>query len=298
MILIDSNITKNASIHMDWGKNGSSTTDFLRGTGGRKYTVKAANNTVNPIITVEPTRYENVERYDKSVVIENLVIDGDGKGVTGIMLDNVVASMIRNITIKNCDVGIHLHNHDGYWSECNCLKNIYMENVKKGILFTASGKHPTEPDPAYPGDSAAFTTVDNVSIVLDNSSTSVGIQVGDDAGLKFIKPYSSRIRASVLLGSNGGTGLKVTNGELQFGQSHLTVTRQDSGSGTGIDISMAISKLPSQGIIWRNQFSTFNSGNGNLVSAGFMLVTSNISTPINPSNAVANGKADVLLKSF
>jgi len=293
MILINSDTTKNASIDMDWGEN-NSTTDFLQGAGGKKYTVKAANNTVNPIIKVEPTDFVHV-RYDKSVVIENLIIDGDHKGVTGIKLNNVVAAMIRNITIKNCDVGIHLDNSYGCWSECNCLKNIRMENVKKGILFTSGGSNQDYPG-KYPGNSAAFTTIDNVDISLNNSSTAVGIQVGDDAGLEFVKLYSARIKARVLLGSNGGTGLKVTNGELQFGLSHLTVTRQVFGSGTGIDLSSATTASGDGHILWRNQFSTYNGTS--LVSSGFMLVTSNIITPINPSNAVSADIADVLLKSF
>jgi hypothetical protein len=210
----------------------------------------------------------------------------------------------------------NLANSVGYWSEDTCLKHIRMENVKTGILFTASGS-----GIGGLGDSAACTTIDDVGIALYDSSASVGIQVGDDLSSYFVKPYSSRIKANVWLGSSGGTGLKVTKGELRFGllkassfdvmffkglkvtkgelrfgQSHLIVTRESAGSGTGIDISSATTTSEDGCIIWRNQFSTFNGDN--LLLPGFMLVTSNISTPINPSNAVLNGKADVLLKSF
>lgn len=253
------------------------TSDLLQGAGSKKYTLTAASNAANPIIKLGESDFGD---YTQSMLIENLVIDGDNKGVTGILLDNVVACMIRNITIKNCDVGIHLHNHDGLWSECSYLKHIRMENVKKGILFTGSDKINDD----RPGDSAAFTTIDDVDIELKDVVGAVGIQVGDDTGAHFIKPYSSRMKANVRMGGNG-TGLKVKNGEITFAQAHLTVVGTPNGNGVGVDVSNDSS-------IWHNQFSEFNLLDS-VTKKGFMLVTSGIGTPINSTKTL-----DIITKTF
>jgi len=79
------------------------------------------------------------------------------------------------------------------------------------------------------------------------------------------------------LDNNGGTGLKVLNGEVKFAQSHLTVIGSSSGNGVGIDMDRRI---------WQNQFSIIN---GNTATKkGFMLVTSGINTPINPNIAITD----------
>ena len=82
--------------------------------------------------------------------------------------------MICNVTICNCDVGIHVRDFEGLWSECNTLKHIRMENVKKGIVFTTTGYY----SDLCPGNSAAFTTIEDVDIGLANDIDAVGIQIG------------------------------------------------------------------------------------------------------------------------
>jgi hypothetical protein len=211
----------------------------------------------------------------ESAVIENLIIDGKNMpGVTGILLQNVAHCMIRNLTIRNCEVGIHVRSYKGLWSECTNLKHIRMENVKKGIVFTTTGPYvwqiPNSNDTSLQaGASAAFTTIDDVDIGLkDNDSNAVGIQVGgtqiisnDPGGIHdsltttienefgdpiagtnpqkystIIYPYSSHIRARVRLGNAGGTGLRIMNGMLYWAQAHLTVTKKGSSGGIGVDI--------------------------------------------------------------
>jgi len=52
-----------------------------------------------------------------------------------------------------------------------------MENVKKGIVFTTTGLY-VEGSVSRPGNSAAFTTIEDVDIELANHSDAVGIQMG------------------------------------------------------------------------------------------------------------------------
>jgi hypothetical protein len=206
--------------------------------------------------------------FAKSAVIENLIIDGQNKGVTGILLQNVVQCQIRNITIKNCEVGIHLRSYYGLWSEVNFLKHIRMENVTKGIVFTTTGPY-TDPNTGnyYPGDSAGFTTIDDVGISLANRSDAVGIQIGgiqttndpygrNDVLTTTIKPYSSRIKANVWMGDQGGTGLKIINGEVLFAQAHLTVTGPPNGIGVDIQ-NHPVTNSRQDRVVWYNQFSKF-----------------------------------------
>jgi len=319
--------------------------DLLQGAEGRKYVLTAGNGLMGSVVKVEDTWFPSLNAYVESAVVENLVIDGAGKGVTGILLENVCKCQIRNITIRNCDVGIHIRNKKGLWSEGNCLKHIRMENVTKGIIFTTSGRYlnpnyPTYSDvEVYPGDSAGFTTIDDVGIGLADNASAVGIQVGgiktvnDPDGLNdktdmftyidsngdnkelpnIIGPYSSRIRANVWLGASGGAGLKLINGNLSYGQSHLTVhNNYNSPNAIGIDLQEFKKELYSptyntkypNGVyrpIWENQFSTYTGvyPNNSVFNGGFMLVTSNITS----TNAVrkplnVNVETDVITKVF
>jgi hypothetical protein len=258
--------------------NLNSSSDLLQGAEGRKWAIIAGSSAANPLVKVQSTVFEGPDRFVHSALIENLVIDGNDQNVTGILLENVGQCQIRNVTIKNCDVGIHLKNVEGWWSECNFLKHIRMENVKTGIKFTGSQKISNY----RPGDSAAFTMIDDVDISLVNNSAAVGIQIGD--GVDLIKPYSSYLKASIKLGSAGGTGLKVLNGEFKFGLGHLTVMGPSSGIGVFVDSNSSVRR------IWRNQFSEYTSIQGQEIAiiGGFMLVTSGISTPIQPSTAITD----------
>jgi hypothetical protein len=145
----------------------------------------------------------------------------------------------ENLTIKNCDVGIKLQLTYGAWSEFNRIEHIRMENVNTGILFTTSGPNPDNPDD-FPGNSAGFTHIDDVGIKLNNTSTAVGVQIGDDINQnRTIDPYSAFIRANVWLQSAGGKGLQIKNGTLQYGLINLSVQGPSNGSGIGIDIQSA-----------------------------------------------------------
>ena len=260
---------------LELGSFVSGSGNLLQGVGGRKVVLSAANSSVNPIVKV----YSLISRPVESAVIENLVIDGgefgSSRNVTGILLENVAHCLVRNVTIRNCEVGIHIRSYKGLWSECNTLKHIRMENVKKGIVFTTTGpcehpKYPNDPLKKLPGNSAAFTTIEDVDITLANYSDAVGIQIGGtqivnnptpsdndsdttvqvsytdltttDRCPALIVPYSSHIRAIVRLGSNGGCGLKVINGFLHYAQAHLTVIGHSNGSGVGMDLQEAYNR--------------------------------------------------------
>jgi len=94
-------------------------------------------------------------------------------------------------------------------------------------------------------------------------------------------PYNARIRANVWLGNAGGTGLRIArNGQLFYGQFHLTVTMETIGSGIGIGIQGSSSNriIGRDQAIWKNQFSTFSGNPLTVDKGGFMLITSNITT--------------------
>jgi hypothetical protein len=312
--------------------------DLLRGVGGRRCVLSAANSTVDPVVRV----FGLISEPEKSVVIENLVIDGQnmvdgsGSGVTGILLQNVPHCLIRNVTIRNCEVGIHIRSYKGLWSECNTLKHIRMENVKKGIVFTTTGPYKgwqNDPNTQYPGASAAFTTIEDVDIGLKDIVGAIGIQLGgvqiasvdDSEGIgdsltttlkpsdesvqipgtnpveykTNLNPYSSHIRATVRVGSNG-VGFKVINGLLHYAQAHLTVIGTQNGNGVGVDLQEVYNDNTKDTInypdgdnpdrvVWHNQFSKFSGQkHGDTADEkGFVLVTSNISSlnRIKPSAA-------------
>jgi hypothetical protein len=270
-------------------RNGSlNGSERLQGLGGRSYVVSASSSAAIPVVKVQEEHFNPAQKpFTESAVVENLIIDGKGYDNTGILLENVCNCQVRNVTIRNCEVGIHIRNYDGLWSETNCLKHIRMENVAKGIVFTTTGPRPKYEE-LCPGDSAGFTVIEDVGIELaDNVSDAVGIQVGGtrlsgDVTNTRVAPYSGRIRANVRLGTNGGTGLKILNGELGYVQAHLTVHNvHNSPNGVGIDLQgfdpttlqkykPAFDYRP----VWQNQFTKIV--NNNVVNKGFMLVTSNI----------------------
>jgi hypothetical protein len=274
-------VTKITPITQDTPRYSSLDVDMderLYGLGSKKYRVYAASSSADPVIKVESTWDDSdppEPNWDKSAIVENLVIDGANQGVTGITLENVYHCMIRNVTIKNCEVGILMHNKDGLWTECNCLKHIRMMNVKTGIKFSTDG--PRQPSGEPFGDSFAFTTIDDVGISLANDSSAVGIQIGEDNNYR-VKPYSSRIKANIWMGSAGGTGLKIINlGELKYGLINLAVHGQSSG--TGIKLEGAAANKATG--IWDNQFTTYDQGKVDI--AGFWLSTTGVITPIDPA---------------
>lgn len=302
MTLINQDTALSQSLVM----NLNDSSDYLYGASSKKYRVYATSSAANPIVNVQ-SNWLYSDPFSKSPVIENLVIDGQNQGVTGILLQNVVGGQIRNVTIKNCAVGIHLRSYYGLWSECNCLKHIRMENVTKGIVFTTTGPYTYwDSDQGKfitnPGDSAGFTTIDDVGIKLANTSDAIGIQIGgiqisndpykNDVTTTVIKPYSSRIKANIWMDSAGGTGIKIINGEIKFAQSNISI--QGPSNGIGVDLRDATTQ---DRAIWYNQFSKFTGTPPNDFiynnQRGFMLATAGISNPILPSGAIT----DILLKS-
>jgi len=304
---------------------------LLCGVGSRQIVLSAGNSGVNPVVRVQksvfgqvidPVTDPGLGYCVESVVIENLIIDGGNySGVTGILLENVVHCLIRNVTIRNCEVGIHIRDFKGLWSECNTLKHIRMENVKKGIIFTTTGYDAI----GRPGNSAAFTSIEDVDITLaDNVVGCVGIQLGgtqivnnpnpkenDSDGIVtesfgpcpvFIDPYSSHLRAVVRLGNLGGVGLKVINGFLHFAQAHLTVIGHNNPTDIGVDLKEAHvykgfanannAVYPTAGIddmfVFYSQFSQIDNSNNLTSAGGFMLITSDISS----QNRVCRHSAD------
>jgi hypothetical protein len=272
----------------------------LYGLGSKNYRLYASNSAANPLIEVESTwDFQAFTSYpDKNAVIENLIIDGQNyPDIVGIKLDDVVRCDIRNVTIKNCAVGIHFHDSSGCWTECNRLQHIRMENVKTGILFTTDGPYINpdtgQPVEGYPGDSAGHTIIDDVGISLANIASAVGIQIGNSTNISatHIKPYGAFIKANIWLGSAGGTGLKILNGELKNGLINLSV--QGPSNGIGVDIDNQTSYRS----IYHNQLSTFNA-NDNVINPGFLLSTGGLSNPVFPAIDPNNPNCDIKVKSF
>ena len=171
------------------------------------------------------TNHSGDPEYERrTAIVENLIVDGQGHaGTTGLFLRNLGGAFIRNITIRNCDVGIHLHNAKGAWTEVNHLQHIRMENVKTGILFSTDGWF----SDTLPGDSFGHSYIDDISIELRNTSGAVGIQVGDgqygnggfgtkpNGWIVTAQPYFSFIKADIWFGSADSCGVKLVNGELK-----------------------------------------------------------------------------------
>jgi hypothetical protein len=255
---------------------------LIRGIGSKQVTLNYTGNYC--ALTVTPnTRWTHDESqgtpinipppFHQATVIENLVLDGTGSsGATGIILSDVYNCTIRNLTIKNFAFGIKLTatnayynidqwgNHDtrfgpGNFSEANRIMHVRFENVGMGIIF----------DSGSGSGSFACTTIDDVEIQLMNSELAVGIQIGTLNNSTTAQPYSSRIKANVLLQSAGGTGIKLVNGELKFGLINIAVKGPTNGK--GVDISNA------------------TTGNAVNLNQSFFLSTDGISYS-NPDNTV------------
>jgi hypothetical protein len=230
---------------------------LLRGIGSKQITLNYIGSgcalNVTPNVRYKQDRRQNPyittpKPWHKAAVIENLIIDGTGSNnATGILLEDVYNCTIRNVTIKNFAVGIkltatHLFNviteqgdqttleAPDTWefqnfSEANRIVHVRLEEVGTGILF----------DSGTGSGSFACTTIDDVDILLQNSSSAIGIQVGTNGRLA--QPYSSRIKANIRQQSAGGTGIKLYSGELKFGLINIAVKGPTNGK--GVDISNA-----------------------------------------------------------
>ena len=178
--------------------------------------------------------------FDGSAVIENLVIDGSNPngevtvGSTGILLKNVYNCLIRNITIRNCEVGIRVKVTEGFWSQGNRFEHIRMKNVKVGIVF--EGASSTANDFSY-------TTIDDVRISLDGHQNGVGIKVGD--GNAYANLYNAFIKATVWLDKSNSenmlkqTGLEV-NGALKYSLVDLEVEQDATENYLGYGVVIGL----------------------------------------------------------
>jgi hypothetical protein len=252
--------------------------------------------------TIDPNYVNDPYEYyvARSAIVENLIIDGsqDPTGTTGLYLENVCTAFIRNITIKNCNVGIHLHNAKGGWTETNHLQHIQMENVKTGILFSTDGYNSAgNGGIALPGDSFGHSYIDDVNINLQNTSGAVGIQVGNgqygngcsginsEGWVVVAKPYFSFIRANVWFGSADSCGVKLVNGELKHCLVNIGVHGKGTNAGTGLDLTNA--NTSSFSPIEKNQRANPSSN-----VKGFVLRTENLKDPVKYGNYT--NKTDII----
>ena len=208
-----------------WHLDGTIIVDYNEcygGLVGSKQVVNAYNN-VSPIVKVVSNLPNNV---GCSAVVENLVIDGCDlvNNVTGILLENVCNCLIRNVTIKNCVVGIKVRVSGGGAAFGNRFEHIRMINVKTGILFESVGG----------GGDFSCTVIDDVGISLEEDRedvSDVGIKVGVNVDL-----YSAFVRANVWLAKSRGTGLDVS-GKLGFSLVSFVVEQDVGYDGCGVHVS-------------------------------------------------------------
>ncbi|MCL2642275.1 MAG: InlB B-repeat-containing protein [Candidatus Bathyarchaeota archaeon] len=173
---------------------------------GSKETPLVYNGNSSAVLCVE----SNLHDLDGSAIIENLVIDGANTATTGILLQNVANCLIRNVTIKNCEVGIRVKltgNNACSWG--NRFEHLLLENVNTGILFEG-----TETSKDY-----SYTIIDDVGIKLkNNSNNNVGVKIEATAKL-----YSAFVKTNVWLNGSNGKGLEV-NGQLKLSLINLAVS--------------------------------------------------------------------------
>jgi hypothetical protein len=216
------------TLYAVWGSGGGSGGGtIIVPLDGRKAGLNGSRQETINYQTGYPTIMQVTSNYpsnpNKGAIIENLIIDGANTTNTiGILLEDVCNCLIRNITIKNCDVGIEIKTNDNNGSFANRFEHIYMENVKTGIKFTGTSS----------AKNFYFTTIDNVGIGLKNSfSDVVGIKVGVNAKL-----YCAYLKATVWLGSSSGKGMEV-DGEVKYCLANLSVEETPTNNGTGIQIN-------------------------------------------------------------
>jgi hypothetical protein len=243
--------------------------------------------------SIDPN-YSNDSKYvHRTAVVENLIVDGQGQGgTTGLFLRNLGNVFIRNVTVRNCDVGIHLHNAKGAWTETNHIQHVRMENVKTGILFSSDGYFSDD----LPGNSFGHSYIDDVSIALRDTSNAVGIQVGDGqfgnggVGIKpngwivTVDPYFSFLKADVWFGAADSCGVKLVNGTVKHCLVNIGVHGKGVGAGVGLDLFSAVTSSVSP--VEKNQRSKTLG-----VMSGFVLRTENLKYPVNYGNY--SNKTDV-----
>ena len=146
---------------------------LLRGTGSKIVTIQSS---ANPIIRVA----SNSSDFNKNAAIENVVLMGTNGNETAILLEDANNCQIRNISIRNVDVGIKLTAATTSMPSSR-MEHIRMGWVNKGIQFTKGTG-------VSIGD-FSFTHIDDVGISLKDTSSLTGIDIGQSCKLHapFIK---------------------------------------------------------------------------------------------------------------
>jgi hypothetical protein len=151
---------------------------------------------------------------DRNAVIENLIIDGSNTPNTiGVLLENVCNGLIRNITIKDCDIGIKVKITGNGKAFGNRFEHVRMINVKHGIIFEG----------AENAKDFSYTTIDDVGISLaidqtpSSDKTAIGIKVDSKANL-----YNAFIKATVWM-SHYAHKCLVVDGEIKYSLVNIEV---------------------------------------------------------------------------
>ncbi len=163
----------------------------------------------------------NSSDVNSNAIIENLIIDGQSQtNSIGIQLQNVSNCLIRNVTIMNCDVGIHLWITGSNTMQGNRFEHIRMINVKQGIFFDGNSSY----------NDFSFTTIDDVGISLPDYSYTSGMAI--KVGEPYAKLYNVFIKATVWLRSSNAIAM-VVNDQIKYSLVNLEV----ENAGTGVQVT-------------------------------------------------------------
>jgi hypothetical protein len=221
--------------------------DLFYGDYSTQDTISANASTANPIIDVQSNFNPTYEPW-KTAIIENMIIDGGNYNATvvGIRVKDVYNCWIRNVTIKNCAIGILVESSAGYESNQNRFEHIRMSNVERGIEFSGVDN----------GTTHTRTHIDQVGISLKNVSSAVGIQVGRYPE-KLINLQDAFIKANVWLSnaSSECTGMYI-HGQVKHSLINLETENFNGTGGTGIQI-----RTPGNYNVWKNQSFTLTALN-------------------------------------
>jgi hypothetical protein len=172
----------------------------------------------DPIFRVD----SNFQNWTRSAIIENLVIEGNGNN-TAILLEDVYNCLIRNITFKNCNIGVKITATTGKWAEANKIQHVKMINVNKGVVF----------DKGNSDGIFHFTHIDNADISLSENESGPTSHVGIEVGTGCIL-YSPFIKANI--GMDTACSGLYTNGTIKHGLINLCIESDQTSTGYGIYI--------------------------------------------------------------
>jgi parallel beta-helix repeat protein len=178
------------------------------GDGSKQDTISYSGS--NVIMQID----SNSSDLNSNAIIENLIIDGQNQSNTiGVQLQNVANCIIRNLTIMNCETGIHLWITGSNSMRGNRFEHIRMKNVKYGIVFDGNT---TDKDFSY-------TTIDDVQISMWKSyyPDATGILVGTDA-TNTANLDNAFVKATVWLDNSEGKAMEV-KGRVKYGLVNLEV---------------------------------------------------------------------------